>query len=70
MKFSTLADQEYQKSLDEPDKSSSSDKYFRPNQIENNQEIEFVFLDEDPLEYWQVFGEHISDGSKKPFRFP
>ena len=35
MKFSAVADKEYQKTLDEPDKSSSGDKYFRPNQIEN-----------------------------------
>ena len=70
MKFSAVADKEYQKALDEPDKSSSGDRYFRPNQIENNQEVEFILLDEDPLEYWQVFGEHISDATKKPFRFP
>tara|TARA_R100001443_G_scaffold75918_1_gene83401 strand:+ start:566 stop:1222 length:657 start_codon:yes stop_codon:yes gene_type:complete len=70
MKFSAVADKEYQKALDEPEKSSSGDRYFRPNQIENNQEIEFILLDEDPLEYWQVFGENISDGNKKPFRFP
>ena len=47
MKFSAVADKEYQKALDEPDKSSSGDRYFRPNQIENNQEVEFIFLEED-----------------------
>ena len=70
MKFSAVADKEYQKALDEPDKSSSGDRYFRPNQIDNNQEIEFIFLEEDPLEYWQAFGENISDGKALPFRFP
>tara|TARA_R100001082_G_scaffold88235_1_gene54628 strand:+ start:314 stop:973 length:660 start_codon:yes stop_codon:yes gene_type:complete len=70
MKFSTVADNEYKKALEEPEKVSSGDRYFRPNQIENNQEVEFIFLEEDPLEYWQVFAENISDGTKRPFRFP
>ena len=70
MKFSTVAEKEYQKALEEPEKSSSADRYFRPNQIENNEEIEFIFLEEDPLEYWQAFGENISDGKALPFRFP
>ena len=70
MKFSTVADKEYQKTLDEPDKTSSGDRYFRPNQLDNNQEVEFIVLEEDPLEYWQAFGESIADGSAKPFRFP
>ena len=70
MKFSTVAEKEYQKTLEEPDKSSSADRYFRPNQIDNNEEIEFIFLEEDPLEYWQAFGENISDGKALPFRFP
>ena len=70
MKFSNVAEKEYQKTLEEPDKSSSADRYFRPNQIDNNQEIEFIFLEEDPLEYWQAFGENISDGKALPFRFP
>ncbi len=69
MKFSTVAEKEYQKALEEPEKSSSADRYFRPNQIENNEEIEFIFLEEDPLEYWQAFGENISDGKALPFRF-
>lgn len=70
MKFSTVAEKEYQRTLEEPEKSSSADRYFRPNQIDNNQEIEFIFLEEDPLEYWQAFGENISDGKALPFRFP
>jgi len=70
MKFSDVAEKEYQKTLEEPDKSSSADRYFRPNQIDNNQEIEFIFLEEDPLEYWQAFGENIVDGKALPFRFP
>ena len=70
MKFSNVAEKEYQKTLEEPDKSSSADRYFRSNQIDNNQEIEFIFLEEDPLEYWQAFGENISDGKALPFRFP
>ena len=70
MKFSTVADNEYKKALEEPEKVSSGDRYFRPNQIENNQEVEFIFLEEYPLEYWQVIAENISDGTKRPFRFP
>ena len=70
MKFSATAEKEYQKSLDAPEGGSGNDRYFRPNQIENNEEVEFIFIDEDPLEYWQVFGESIDDGTKRPFRFP
>ena len=70
MKFSTVAEKEYQKSLEAPESSGSGERYFRPNQIENNEEVEFIFIDEDPLEYWQAFGEDISDGTKRPFRFP
>ena len=70
MKFSTVAEKEYQKSLDAPESTGSGERYFRPNQIENNEEVEFIFIEEDPLEYWQVFGEDISDGTKRPFRFP
>tara|TARA_B100001094_G_C18040753_1_gene724852 strand:+ start:142 stop:810 length:669 start_codon:yes stop_codon:yes gene_type:complete len=70
MKFSDVAEKEYQKTLEEPDKSSSADRYLRPNKIDNNQEVEFIFLEEDPLEYWQAFGESIQDESALPFRFP
>ena len=70
MKFSTVATDSYQKSLEQKDSGSSGDRYFRANQIPNNEEVEFIFLVEDPLEYWQAFGESIEDGSLKPFRFP
>ena len=47
MKFSATAEKEYQKSLDAPEGGSGNDRYFRPNQIENNEEVEFIFIDED-----------------------
>ena len=45
MKFSTVADKEYDKTLNEPDKTSSEDRYFRPNKLDNNQEVEFIVLE-------------------------
>jgi hypothetical protein len=70
VKFSTAATESYQKSLEQPDQSSGVERYFRPNKIPNNQEVEFIFLAEDPKEYWQAFGESIEDKKAKPFRFP
>ena len=69
MKFSTVADKEYQKTLDEPDKTSSGDRYFRPNQLDNNQEIEFIVLEEDPIEYWQAFGKVLQMDQQNHFVF-
>ena len=52
MKFSTVADKEYQKAIEKPEETSSEDRYLRPNKLDNNQEVEFILLEEDPLEYW------------------
>ena len=70
MKFSSVATDSYNKSLEQSDQSPGVDRYFRPNQIGNNEEVEFIFLVEDPIEYWQAFGENIDDKKAKPFRFP
>ena len=69
MKFSAVADKEYQKAIEKPEETSSEDRYLRPNKLDNNQEVEFIVLEEDPLEYWQTFGENSVDQTAKPFRF-
>ena len=70
MKFSPVADKEYQKAIEKPEETSSGDRYLRPNKLDNNQEVEFIVLEEDPVEYWQTFGENIVDQTAKAFRFP
>lgn len=55
----------------EPDteSSSSSDGYLRPNKIESGKPAVFALLEEDPLEYWLVWGTPKEGGNNKPFRF-
>ncbi len=55
----------------EPDteSSSSADGYLRPNKIESGKPAVFALLEEDPLEYWLVWGTPKEGGNNKPFRF-
>ena len=48
---------------------SSSDNYLRYTKLESGKPANFALLDEDPLEYWLVWGEAKTDGSMRPFRF-
>ena len=48
---------------------SSADNYLRYTKLESGKPVNFALLDEDPLEYWLVWGEAKADGSMRPFRF-
>ena len=50
--------------------SSSADNYLRYTKLEKGKPANFALLEQDPLEYWLVWGEAKEGGSMKPFRFP
>ena len=54
----------------ENDGSSSADNYLRYTKLEKGKPANFCLLEQDPLEYWLVWGEAKEGGSMKPFRFP
>ena len=43
--------------------------YLRPNKIELGKSVVFALLEEDPLEYWLVWGTPKEGGNNRPFRF-
>ena len=43
--------------------------YLRPNKIEPGNPAVFALLEEDPLEYWLVWGTPKEGGNNQPFRF-
>ncbi len=43
--------------------------YLRPNKIEAGKPAVFALLEEDPLEYWLVWGTPKEGGNNQPFRF-
>ena len=49
--------------------SSSADNYLRYTKLEQSKPANFCLLEQDPLEYWLVWGQAKTDGSMKPFRF-
>ena len=51
MKFSSQAVTAYEKSQEQSD-SSQTKQWLNPNEIEEGQEVEFIFLEEDPFEFW------------------
>lgn len=42
--------------------------YLNPSKLESGGSVRFALLDDQPLEYWEVWGES-GDGKLKPFRF-
>lgn len=69
MKFSSQAVTAYEKSQEQSD-SSQTKQWLNPNEIEEGQEVEFIFLEEDPFEFWEVWGDNVDPNEKsKPFRF-
>ena len=50
--------------------SSSADNYLRYTKLDQGKPANFALLEQDPLEYWLVWGEAKEGGSMKPFRFP
>lgn len=56
--------------LNPESESSSTDlPYLRPNKIEPGRPAVFALLEEDPLEYWLVWGTPKEGGNNQPFRF-
>tara|TARA_R100000781_G_scaffold114470_2_gene85379 strand:+ start:261 stop:911 length:651 start_codon:yes stop_codon:yes gene_type:complete len=70
MKFANRTVSTYEKQQEQTD-APQTKQWFNPNEIETNHEVEFVFMEEDPLEFWEVWGEPVDPSDKsKPFRFP
>ena len=42
--------------------------YLNPSKIQSGSSVRFALLDDNPLEFFEVWGE-AQDGSVKPFRF-
>jgi len=59
--LATLEPQNEEQSKDPP--------YLRPNKVELGQPAVFALLDEDPIEYWLVWGTPREGGNNSPFRF-
>ena len=59
--LATLEPQGEEQSADPP--------YLRPNKIEVGQPAVFALLQEDPMEYWLVWGTPKAGGNNSPFRF-
>lgn len=54
----------------EPENSSSSaTDYFRPKSVEPGKPAVFALLEEDPCEWYLVWGTPVAGGNNKPFRF-
>jgi hypothetical protein len=49
--------------------SSSKDNYLRYTKLDQGKPANFALLEQDPLEYWLLWGEAKENGSMKPFRF-
>ena len=48
--------------------STQSGGYINPTKLESGGSVRFALLDDQPLEYWEVWGES-GEGKLKPFRF-
>ena len=49
--------------------SSSADNYLRYTKLDQGKRANFALLEQDPLEYWLVWGVAKENDSMKPFRF-
>ena len=49
--------------------SSSADNYLRYTKLDQGKPANFCLLEQDPLEYWLVWGVAKENDSMKPFRF-
>ena len=73
MKFSKDTVEAYEKNLQA--KKDAAEKpltkqYLNPNEVEIGSEVNFALLEEDPLEFWEVWGQNIETDKYRPFRFP
>ena len=73
MKFSKTTLETYERNLQSKKDAAErplTKQYLNPNEIEIGSEVTFALLDEDPLEYWEVWGQNIETNKYRPFRFP
>lgn len=48
---------------------SQKDNYLRYTKLEPGKPANFALLEQDPCCWWMVWGETVTDGAQKPFRF-
>lgn len=69
MKFSKHTIAQYEEQQEKSDVPLVK-QWLNPNELDFNKECEFLFMDEDPFECWEVWTDRIEDGKPTPFRFP
>ena len=69
MKFSPGTIAAYEKAQEQSDKPLVK-QYLNPTDIELNEEVEFILLHEDPLEFWEVWSTDMSTDKPRSFHFP
>ena len=68
MKFSTTTVSSYKQDQEKSD-APAVKQWLNPNEIPNGSEVEYVFMTEDPLEFWELWADRISDGKANPLRW-
>ena len=68
MKFSATFDEKVERSEEQGDKPLVS-SYLNPGMVDVKKPSHFAFLELDPLMYFQTWGEEVSTGKARPFRF-
>ena len=68
MKFSATFDEKVERSEEQGDKPLVS-SYLNPGMVDVKKPAHFAFLELDPLMYFQTWGEEVSTGKARPFRF-
>ena len=68
MKFSATFDERVEKSEEQGDKPLVS-SYLNPSSVDVKKPAHFAFLELNPLMYFQTWGEEVSTGKARPFRF-
>jgi len=69
MKFSPGTIAAYEKAQEQSDKPLVK-QYLNPTDIELNEEVEFILLHEDPLEFWEIWSTDLSTDRPRSFHFP
>tara|TARA_R100001082_G_scaffold110654_1_gene91219 strand:- start:140 stop:751 length:612 start_codon:yes stop_codon:yes gene_type:complete len=68
MKFSATFDEKVERSEEQGDQPLVS-SYLNPGMVDVKKPAHFALLEEDPLMFFQTWGEDVSTGGKRPFRF-
>ena len=68
MKFSATFEERAVRDEEQGDRPLVS-SYLNPSMVDVKKPTSFALLEENPLCFWQVWGEEISTGKKRPFRF-